>query len=150
MDARILLQTLLFSQCLLLALICIQRECGIWAADCGVTDIVADEELWVDYGKWYWLKLKPKRLSPRLAYDLLQRITPAPPKVAWKRWTPTALPEATKQGENHRSEMVNGKGKAGSDDEAAVTSTPGEAEQVQKECESEALPVSESENLNGE
>ena len=26
-------------------------------------DILAGEELFVDYGKWYWINLEPKRLS---------------------------------------------------------------------------------------
>eukprot|EP00750_Incisomonas_marina_P003002 INCI12805.1.p1 GENE.INCI12805.1~~INCI12805.1.p1 ORF type:complete len:252 (+),score=45.75 INCI12805.1:249-1004(+) len=57
-------------------------------------DILAEEELWVDYGKWYWLKLKPKRLAPRIAHDLLQRITAAPPQKAWTRWKATPLPNS--------------------------------------------------------
>ncbi len=27
-----------------------------------LADILEGEELWIDYGKWYWLKLKPRRL----------------------------------------------------------------------------------------
>tara|TARA_A100001015_G_scaffold315500_1_gene427456 strand:+ start:456 stop:1655 length:1200 start_codon:yes stop_codon:yes gene_type:complete len=45
-----------------------------WKAEViALRDITAGEELFVDYGRWYWLKVPYKRLSPTLTLELLRR-----------------------------------------------------------------------------
>jgi hypothetical protein len=76
---------------------------------------------------------------------LLQRITPAPPKPAWKRWTPTAAPVV----DGERA-PCSGEGGLGSNDrthesesESAKSAATGEGEQELPQPGGEALATDE-------
>lgn len=44
-------------------------------------DISTGEELFVDYGRWYWASLKPQRLPFAIAAEILQKIEHAKSKI---------------------------------------------------------------------